>query len=284
MVFSSCLRQNDCAATEEHAGRVYCIHKSDPFLQVAIMAIKKTEHYSSLDRSTNKIRGGMDASLCKNYILKMLFLKYVTDTYFDKKFARVRVSEGGNFEYINQLRKKDEIGERIDESIQRLSEANDGLTGLFADAHFIDDDKFGVSKEKKKLTDIGDIICRPGVDLKNNKEGGDNSIGDSYEYLMHKYVVEGEKSKSQFYSPGEISRIMAGLLGISDIHSRPAGWSIHDPACGSASLLFRAASEANCPEAIYGQKMEITTAAFSKMNLIIYTQTMGEVRTGKVRI
>ena len=96
--------------------------------------------------------------------------------------------------------------------------------------------------------------------------------------------LRGEKSKSQFYSPGEISRIMAGLLGISDIHSRPAGCSIHDPACGSASLLFRAASEANCPEAIYGQTMEITTAAFSKMNLIIYNQTMGEVRTGKVRI
>lgn len=245
------------------------------------MAIKKSEIYMSLDASCDKLRGGMDPSQYKNYILALLFMKYVTAKFKGKLYAQVTVPEGGSFDDLKSYRNKDDIGELVDKAFAKLSEANDQLSGIFRDVHFNDYTKLGKGKEMvKKITDLIDIFCRPEFDFKNNRAGGDDLLGDTYEYLMCKFAVESGKSKGQFYTPAEASRVLAGVLGISEIKTRSEGWSVYDPACGSGSLLIRAADAAPCPVGIFGQEKDVTTAGLAKMNLVLHNKATGTIRTG----
>lgn len=208
------------------------------------MAIKKSEIYSSLDASCDKLRGGMDPSQYKNYILSLLFMKYVTVKFKGKPYPQVTVPEGGSFDDLKALRNQDNIGEGGDKAFTKLSEANDQLSGIFRNVHFNDYTKLGKGKEMvKKITDLIDIFCRPEFDLEKNRAGGDDLLGDTYEYLMRKFAVESGKSKGQFLTPAEASRVLAGVLGIADVKARSEGWSIYDPAyfyscTGQLKVLF----------------------------------------------
>lgn len=245
------------------------------------MAIKKSEIYSSLDASCDKLRGGMDPSQYKNYILSLLFMKYVTVKFKGKPYPQVTVPEGGSFDDLKALRNQDNIGEGVDKAFAKLSEANDQLSGIFRDVHFNDYTKLGKGKEMvKKITDLIDIFCRPEFDLEKNRAGGDDLLGDTYEYLMRKFAVESGKSKGQFLTPAEASRVLAGVLGIADVKARSEGWSIYDPACGSGSLLIRAADAAQCPVGIFGQEKDVTTAGLAKMNLVLHNKATGTIKTG----
>lgn len=260
------------------------------------MAIKKNELYSSLWASCDKLRGGMDASQYKDYILTLLFVKYVTDKYKDAGiYAEITVFDkahdpepdiekrvGCSFDDMVALKGNANIGEGLDKIVSRLAEVNTTLKGVIENAHFNDEEKLGKGKEMvDKLTGLIAIFQRPEFDFTNNKAGGDDILGDAYEYLMRKFATESGKSKGQFYTPAEVSRILAKVVGI-DKTSGNRDWSVYDPACGSGSLLIKAADEApdGVTISIYGQEKEITTAGLAKMNLVLHNKADGEIEGG----
>lgn len=246
------------------------------------MAIKKNELYSSLWASCDKLRGGMDASQYKDYILTLLFVKYVTDKFKGVKYADITVPEGGSFDDLVALKGDKNIGEKMDKVIAKLAEAgNNNLRGVIDNAHFNDEAKLGTGKEMvDKLTGLIAIFQRPEFNFANNKAGGDDILGDAYEYLMRNFATESGKSKGQFYTPAEVSRILAKVIGIDQIEERDEDYSVYDPACGSGALLIRAANEAPFEIAIYGQEKEVTTAGLAKMNLVLHNKATGEIKAG----
>lgn len=244
------------------------------------MAIKKNELYSSLWASCDKLRGGMDASQYKDYILTLLFVKYVTDKFKGVKYADITVPEGGSFDDLVMLKGDKNIGEKMDKVIAKLAdEGSNKLRGVIDNAHFNDEAKLGKGQEMvDKLTGLIAIFQRPEFDFKNNKAGGDDILGDAYEYLMRNFATESGKSKGQFYTPAEVSRILAKVIGIDKITDTNV--SVYDPACGSGSLLIRAANEAPFEVSVYGQEKEITTAGLAKMNLVLHNKATGEIYAG----
>ena len=242
------------------------------------MAIKKNELYSSLWESCDKLRGGMDASQYKDYILTLLFVKYVTDKFKGQKYADINVPAGGSFDDLVALKNNKDIGEKMDKAIAKLAEANN-LTGVIDNAKFFDNSKFGNGKDMvDTLTGLVSIFERPEFNFSNNKAGGDDILGDAYEYLMRNFATESGKSKGQFYTPAEVSRILAKVIGLGQVKNRNT--TIYDPACGSGSLLIRAADEAPFDIAIYGQEKETTTAGLAKMNLVLHNKASGEIKSG----
>jgi len=232
------------------------------------MAIKKTELYSSLWKSCDELRGGMDASQYKDYVLVLLFVKYVSDKYAGQPDALIEVPAGGSFADMVALKGDKEIGDRINKIIAKLAEAND-LKGVIDVADFNDDDKLGKGKEMvDRLSNLVGIFQNPGLDFSSNRAEGDDILGDAYEYLMRHFATESGKSKGQFYTPAEVSRIMAKVIGIRETKS--PSQTIYDPTCGSGSLLLKAADESRTGVTIYGQEMDNATAALAKMNMILH--------------
>lgn len=239
------------------------------------MAVKKSELYSSLWASCDKLRGGMDASQYKDYILTLLFVKYVSDRFKGVAYADIEVPEGGSFDDMVALIGNKNIGEGMDKVIAKLAEAN-GLRGVIDNAHFNDETKLGKGQEMvDKLSGLISIFRRPELNFSSNRADGDDIIGDAYEYLMRNFATESGKSKGQFYTPAEVSRILAKVIGIDRATKRDT--SVYDPACGSGSLLIRAADEAPFEVAIYGQEKDIATAGLAKMNLVLHNKASGEI-------
>ncbi|MDL2229562.1 type I restriction-modification system subunit M, partial [Treponema sp. OttesenSCG-928-L16] len=239
------------------------------------MAIKKSELYSSLWASCDKLRGGMDASQYKDYILTLLFVKYVSDKYKGVKYADITVPKGGSFDDIVALKGKDNIGEDMDKIIAKLAEAN-GLRTVIDNAKFNDETKLGKGKEQvDKLTGLISIFQRPELDFSRNKAEGDDIIGDAYEYLMRNFATESGKSKGQFYTPAEVSRIIASVIGIDKISNPDT--TLYDPACGSGSLLIRAADAAPVEVTIYGQEKDLATTGMAKMNFVLHNKATAEI-------
>ena len=173
------------------------------------MAIKKSELYSSLWASCDELRGSMDASQYKDYVLVMLFMKYVSD----KKDPLIDIPEGASFYDMVKHKGKSGIGERINKIIGAFAQAN-GLTGVITVADFDDDEKLGKGKDKvDKLSNLLEIFGKPELDFSSNRAEGDDLLGDAYEYLMRNFATESGKSKGQFYTPSEVSRIMAKVIG-----------------------------------------------------------------------
>ena len=234
------------------------------------MAVKKSELYSSLWASCDALRGGMDASQYKDYILTLLFVKYVSDKFTGEDYADVEVPEGGSFDDIVQLIGKKNIGEGINKVIAKLAAANN-LRGVIDKVSFNDPDKLGKGDEMvKKLSKLIEIFRRPELDFSKNRAEDDDLIGDAYEYLMRKFATESGKSKGQFYTPAEVSRILAKVIGISE-EDRPSA-TIYDPACGSGSLLIRALNEAPIDLSGYGQEKDTTTAGLAIMNAVLHNK------------
>jgi type I restriction enzyme M protein len=242
------------------------------------MALKKTQLYSSLWQSCDELRGGMDASQYKDYVLTLLFMKYVSDKYAGKKDAVIEVPRGGGFADMAKLKGDKEIGDKINKIIGKLAEAND-LKGVINQADFNDEDKLGRGKEMQdrlsKLVGIFD-----GLDFRANRAEGDDLLGDAYEYLMRHFATESGKSKGQFYTPAEVSRIMAKVIGIERAASLKDP-TAYDPTCGSGSLLIKAADESGASNlAIYGQEMDNATWALAKMNMILHGHPTADLWRG----
>ncbi len=209
------------------------------------MALKKSQLYSSLWQSCDELRGGMDASQYKDYVLTLLFMKYVSDKYAGKKDTVIEVPTGGSFADMVKLKGQKEIGEKINKIIGKLAEAND-LKGVIDQADFNDEDKLGRGKEMQdRLSKL--VAIFEGLDFRANRAEGDDLLGDAYEYLMRHFATESGKSKGQFYTPAEVSRIMAQVIGIERAAKLDQP-TAYDPTCGSGSLLIKAADEAATPK------------------------------------
>ena len=219
------------------------------------MAIKKTELYSSLWASCDELRGGMDASQYKDYVLTLLFMKYVSDKYAKDPYGLIEVPEGADYNAMIALKNDKEIGDKINKIISKLAEAND-LKGVIDVADFNDEDKLGKGKDMvDRLTKLVGIF--QGLDLASNKADGDDLLGDAYEYLMRHFATDSGKSKGQFYTPAEVSRIVSKVVGITS--DTPQDATVYDPACGSGSLLLKASDEAPRGLTIFGQEMDNAT-------------------------
>jgi type I restriction enzyme M protein len=239
------------------------------------MAIKNSELYSSLWKSCDELRGGMDASQYKDYVLVLLFVKYVSDKYAGQPGALIEVPKGGRFKDMIALKGNKEIGDKINKIIGKLAQAND-LKGVIDVADFNDADKPGKGKEMRdRLSNLVSIFENPGLDFSGNRAEGDDILGDAYEYLMRHFATESGKSKGQFYTPAEVSRIMAKVIGINQAKSQTQ--TIYDPTCGSGSLLLKAADESKRGVTIYGQEMDNATAALAKMNMILHDNPTAEI-------
>jgi type I restriction enzyme M protein len=196
------------------------------------VALKKSELYSSLWSSCDELRGGMDASQYKDYILVLLFIKYVSDKYAGQPYAPITIPPGASFKDMVALKGKSDIGDKINTKIigplakeNKLSEMPD----------FNNSDKLGSGKDMvERLTNLIAIFEDPALDFSKNRADGDDILGDAYEYLMRHFATESGKSKGQFYTPAEVSRIMAKIIGIHDAKTT-SKTTVYDPTCGSGS-------------------------------------------------
>ncbi len=250
------------------------------FLTIYIyrMAIKKSELYSSLWASCDALRGGMDPSQYKDYVLVLLFLKYVSDKALTNPNAMIEVPTGSGFNDLRKLKGVKDIGEKIDVAIGAIAKAND-LEKVIDNVVFNDEEKLGKGKEMvDRLTELISIFENPALDFSKNRAEGDDILGDAYEYLMRHFAQDSGKSKGQFYTPSEVSRVMAKVLGIKNATNKT---SFYDPTCGSGSLLLKALDEAAGMGTLYGQEKEVATAGLAKMNMILHGSEDAEICRGQ---
>jgi len=241
------------------------------------MALKKSELYSSLWQSCDELRGGMDASQYKDYVLVLLFIKYISDKYAGVPFAPIAIPAGASFADMVALKGKPDIGDQINKKIiAPLADANK-LSDM---PDFDDATKLGTGKEKvERLTNLVAIFENKALDFSKNRADGDDILGDAYEYLMRHFATESGKSKGQFYTPAEVSRIMARIIGIREAETSMLT-TVYDPTCGSGSLLLKVADEAGTPVSLYGQEKDAATSGLARMNMILHNNPSAEIVQG----
>lgn len=239
--------------------------------------VRKSDLYASLWASCDELRGGMDASQYKDYVLTLLFVKYVSDKYAGKPFAPVKVPEDASFADMVALKGKSDIGDRLNKQVigplfnaNRLPEPPD----------FNDAGKLGSGKELvQRLTNLIGIFQNPALDFSKNRADGDDLLGDAYEYLMRHFATESGKSKGQFYTPAEVSRVIAQVIGIREARTS-ADTTAYDPTCGSSSLLLKVADEARTKITLFGQEKDVATAVLARMNVILHDFATAEIVQG----
>jgi type I restriction enzyme M protein len=245
------------------------------------MAVKKSELYSSLWASCDELRGGMDASQYKDYVLVLLFVKYISDRYAGQPYAAIKIPQGASFADMVALKGRPDIGDQINKKILGpLAQANH-LSDM---PDFNDPAKLGSGKEMvERLTNLIAIFENPALDFSKNRAGGDDLLGDAYEYLMRHFATESGKSKGQFYTPAEVSRVIAQILGIRHV-TATANTTVYDPTCGSGSLLIKVGDEAahgrDVRVTLYGQEKDSSTAGLARMNMILHDYATAEIKQG----
>ncbi len=241
-----------------------------------LVALKKSDLYRSLWQSCDELRGGMDASQYKDYILTLLFVKYVTDKARSDPRSLITVPKAGSFEEMEKLRGKKEIGDGINKIVAKLAAANN-LHNVIDLADFSDEEKLGKGKAMQdRLSKLVGIFSD--LDFRRSRAEGDDLLGDAYEYLMRHFATESGKSKGQFYTPAEVSRVMAKIVGVGPRTRQDQ--TVYDPTCGSGSLLIKVAEAAPRGVSIYGQEKDVSTYALAQMNMILHGRPEAELFKG----
>ncbi|WP_353268201.1 class I SAM-dependent DNA methyltransferase [Gemmatimonas sp.] len=247
------------------------------------MPLKKSDLYASLWASCDALRGGMDASMYKDYVLFMLFIKYVSDKYADSAdFApAVVIPKGASFADMARMKGHPNIGDRINtEVIQPLIDANTRSLARSDFPDLNDKTKLGDGKEMvDRLSDLIAIFEKPELDFSQHRAEQDDLLGDAYEYLMRHFATESGKSKGQFYTPSEVSRVIAQVIGIGPTNT-VSSTTAYDPTCGSGSLLLKVAEQAGKHITLEGQEMDVTTAGLAPMNMILHDFPTANIRQG----
>ncbi|WP_225735719.1 type I restriction-modification system subunit M [Gulosibacter chungangensis] len=241
-----------------------------------VVALKKSDLYSSLWSSADELRGSMDASQYKDYVLTLLFVKYVSDKAKADPYALIEVPQDGSFDYLITLKGKPDVGEKVNVAIRKLAEANN-LQGVINNADFDDPTKLGSGKDlQDRVSNLIGIF--QDIDFTGSRAEGDDLLGDAYEYLMRHFATQSGKSKGQFYTPAEVSRVMSQLLQIPA--GTPKSTTVYDPTCGSGSLLIKVADAAPNGLTIYGQENDNATWALARMNMILHGNETHEIVQG----
>ncbi|MBF0102807.1 MAG: SAM-dependent DNA methyltransferase [Desulfobacterales bacterium] len=244
------------------------------------MAIKKSELYSSLWASCDELRGSMDASQYKDYVLVMLFIKYISDRYANVPYAPIKIPAGATFQDMVALKGNSDIGDLIN---KRIIEPIANANKLSEMPDFNNPDKLGSGTDMvKKLTNLIAIFENPALDFRGNRAEGDDILGDAYEYLMRHFATESGKSKGQFYTPAEVSRVMAKIIGIN-AQNTTSETSVYDPTCGSGSLLLKVADEAEKLVSVFGQENDSATAVIHQTGYHSYNCTFS-IHVGVVNV
>jgi len=243
------------------------------------MAIKKSQLYSALWESCNALRGSMDASQYKDYVLIVLFVRYLSDKAGQPGF-RLRVPEGCSFKDFVALKQDDKIGEKMNTKLEAIKELNARQIGDLALPNFNDPTKLGSGRTMvDTLSRLIGVFENDALDFSHNRAADDDLLGDAYEYLMKNFAAESGKSKGQFYTPAEVSRVIAKVLRIDELDR--AEHTIYDPTCGSGSLLLRALAEASNPRvSIFGQEKDSSTAALAKLNMLLHGISSADIKVG----
>jgi type I restriction enzyme M protein len=224
----------------------------------------------------------MEPSQYKDYVLVLLFVKYVSDKYANDPNGLIAIPKGGSFRDMQALKGQKDIGEKIDMAISALAKEND-LVNVIDVISFQDEEKLGKGKEMvDKLTDLITIFENPALDFSKNRAEGDDILGDAYEYLMRHFASESGKSKGEFYTPAEVSRVLAKVIGVKKVTKEKQ--TIYDPTCGSGSLLLKVAEEADTKVNLYGQEKTVVTAALARMNMILHNNPEAVIEKGQSTI
>jgi len=245
------------------------------------MAIKKSQLYNILWNACNELRGGMDASQYKDYVLVVLFLKYISDKAKSDPDALTVVPEGCSFDDVVEHAFQSTICEKMTTSLEKIADENPSLQGVINTVDFGDEQKLGKGEDKiRTVSKLLKVFQNDNLDFSNNRAADDDLIGDAYEYLMREFASQSGKSKGQFYTPAEVSRVMANIIGINK-DSRTSIISVYDPTCGSGSLLLRARAEAPRGNvSLDGQEKDLATIGMAKMSMIIHGDEAARLEHG----
>src|ERR1022692_1796652 len=174
------------------------------------------------------------------------------------------------------LKGKPDIGDQINKKIIAPLAKENSLSGV---PDFNDPTKLGSGKEMvDRLTNLIAIFENKALDFSKNRADGDDILGDAYEYLMRHFATESGKSKGQFYTPAEVSRVMAKIVGIRGAATSTT--TVDDPTCGSGSLLLKVGDEASATVTLYGQEKDAATAGLARMNMILHNAATADIRQG----
>jgi type I restriction enzyme M protein len=237
----------------------------------------KTDLYRLLWSRCNELRGEMDASQYKDYVLAMLFVKCVSSKYEGVVGAPVTIPKGASFKDMIALKGAADIGDRINrEIILPLASANH-LPDM---PDFNDSTKLGAGRQMvTRLTNLIAIFETLDLRMSVNAAGADNAPADCWEYLLGRFAADSRRGKCQFYTPPEVSGLIAQIIGIS--HARTTGAAtVYDPTCGSGSLLLRVADQATAHLTLYGQEQDWSNAALARMNLIVQNAATASIVLG----
>lgn len=245
-------------------------------------------------KACDTFRGTIDATQYKDYILTMLFLKYVTDVWKDKKAAyaekysgdevrieralrneRFQVPNECTFDYLFEQRNENNLGELINIALEKLEDANRSkLERVFRNIDFNSEANLGQTKDRnRRLKNL--LVDFSALDLQPSHLEGNDIIGDAYEFLISQFASDAGKKAGEFYTPGEVSTLLAKL-----VDPQP-GNRICDPACGSGSLLIKVGKEVGSNNfSLYGQENNGSTWALARMNMFLHEMDNADIEWG----
>jgi type I restriction enzyme M protein len=251
---------------------------------------------SILWRACDTFRGAVDPAEYKNYILVMLFVKYISDVWYDHRrqleeryagdpervarslrYEKFRLPEGCDFPSLHERRHADNLGEIINVALEKIEDANvEKLEGVFRNIDFNSEAALGRTRERnERLRNLLNDFADPRLDLRPSRVDGIDVIGNAYEYLIGRFAAGAGKKAGEFYTPPEVSTLLARL-----VEPQP-GDRIGDPACGSGSLLIRCAQAVGDRDyALYGQENNGATWALAKMNMFLHEVSQARIDWG----
>jgi type I restriction enzyme M protein len=252
-------------------------------------------------KACDTFRGTIDPSQYKDYILVLLFLKFLSDLTREKRAdyerrydgdaARVRramererfvVPEGADFESLYAARSEPDIGERINKALERLEDANKAkLEAVFRNIDFNSEAALGETRDRNaKLKHLLEDFADPRLDLRPSHLERQDVLGDVYEYLINNFASDAGKKGGEFYTPPAVSRLLARI-----VDPKP-GDRISDPCCGSGSLLIRTGERVPAngdgvrDVALFGQELNGTTWALARMNMYLHGFDQARIERG----
>ncbi len=261
---------------------------------MATKAISQSEINNIVWKACDTFRGVIDPSQYKDYILTMLFVKYVSDVWKDKRSMyaekykndatrieralrneRFQVPENCTFEFLFEQRNSPNLGDQINTALEHLEDANRSkLERVFRNIDFNSESNLGQTKDRnRRLKNL--LVDFSVLDLQPSHLEGNDVIGDAYEYLIEKFASDAGKKAGEFYTPSGVSTLLARLV------DPQSGNRISDPACGSGSLLIKTAKEVGSNNfSLYGQEINGSTWALARMNMFLHEMDNATIEWG----